>query len=102
MGYLEIAGPLNVHNPSHTAERERERERGRERGSKIARVRIIPQPTRESKKSKQWEFVQRLGRRREVTRRRRRGIREERKVRGDECGEGRSVGAEKQMRQRAG
>ena len=102
MGYLEIAGPLNVHNPSHTAERERARERERERGSKIARVRIIPQPTRESKKSKQWEFVQRPRRRREVTRRRRRGIREERKVRGDECGEGRSVRAEKQMRQRAG
>ncbi len=72
MAYLEIAGLLKVHNPSHTANRERERERGRGKerlevkGGEIVWAWIIPHTTHESKKRKQREVTGRKG---EVTRR---------------------------------
>lgn len=59
---------------------------------------IIPHTTHESKN--RGNSV--VGRRAEEVTRRRRRIGEERRVSGDECREVKSIGAEKQMRQRAG
>lgn len=59
MGYLEIAGLLNVHNPSHPAERE---EKGWWYTGEIAWAWIIPHTTHESKKRENSEVVRRAGR----------------------------------------
>lgn len=99
MGYLEIAGPLNVHNPSHAAERER----GKRYRAEIAWCGSFLTQPKESKKRKQREFRgEKEGRQQGEVTGRRRIIEEQRMVPGDECGEVKSAGAEKKIRQKAG